>query len=88
MHQYLDLIKILNSSKSIMTMLAGDSEELQSTTSFSVKMKDVDNQIFTFSSECLLNNNIKQQRKHTVSLSHIFQNCKGGSYNVQDNNYT
>ena len=29
MHQYLDLIKILNSSTSIVTMLAGDSEELE-----------------------------------------------------------
>jgi hypothetical protein len=51
-------------------------------------MKDVDNQIFTFSSACLLGNNIKQQRKHTVSLLHIFQNCKGCSCNIQDNKYT
>ena len=49
---------------------------------FSVNMKDVDNRIFTFSSECLLNNNVKQQSKHTVSLLlHIFQNCKGCSCN-------
>ncbi len=34
----------------------------------SANLKDVDNQIFTFSSESLLNNNIKQQRKHTVLL--------------------
>jgi hypothetical protein len=52
-------------------------------------MKDVDNRIFTFSSECLLNNKHKQQRKHTVSLLlHIFQNCKGCSCNMQDNKYT
>ena len=49
----------------------------------------MDNQIFTFSSECLLNNNVKRQRKHTVSLLlHIFQNCKGCSCNMQDNKYT
>jgi hypothetical protein len=51
-------------------------------------MTDVDDRIFTFSSECLPNNNIKQQRKHTVLLLHIFQNCKGCSCNMQDNNYT
>ena len=52
-------------------------------------MKDVDNRIFTFSSECLLNNNVKRQRKHTVSLLlHIFQHCKGCSCNMQDNKYT
>ena len=71
-----------------MTMLAGDSEELERH-KFSVDMKDVDNRIFTFSSECLLNNNVKRQRKHTVSLLlHIFQNCKGGLCNMQDNKYT
>ena len=88
MYQCLDLIKILNSLTSIITTLAGDYEELECY-EFSVKMKDVDNRIFTFSSECLLNNNVKRQRKHTVSLLlHIFQNCKGGLCNMQDNKYT
>jgi hypothetical protein len=48
-------------------------------------MKDVDNRIFTFSSECLLNNNVKRQKKRTALLQHIFQNC---SCNMQDNKYT
>ena len=52
-------------------------------------MKDVYNRIFSFSSEFVPNNNIKRQRKHTVSLLlHIFQNCKGCSCNMQDNKYT
>jgi hypothetical protein len=81
MYQYLDLIKILNSLTSIITTLAGDYEELECY-EFSVKMKDVDNRIFTFSSACLLNNNVRRQKKH------IFQNCKGGSCNMQDDKYT
>ncbi len=52
-------------------------------------MKDVDNRIFTFSSACLLNNNVKRQIKHTVSLLlHIFKTSKGCSCNMQDNKYT
>jgi len=83
---YLDLIKVPNSSTSIITTLTGDSEELERY-KFSVTMKDVNNETFTFTSECLLNNNF-DNTENILSLLQIFQNCKGCSFTMQDKDYT
>ena len=83
---YLDLVKIPNTPTSIIKTLTGDSEELERY-KFSVKMKDVNNETFTFTSECLLNNNF-DNTENILSLIQIFQNCKGCAFTMQDNNYT
>jgi len=82
---YLDLTKIPNSPPSIITTLTGDSEELERY-KFSVQMKDVNNETFTFTSECLLNKN-SDNTENILSLIQIFQNCKGCSFTMQDNVY-
>lgn len=64
---YLDLVKIPNSSTSIITTLTGDSEELEHY-KFSVKIKDVNNETFTFTSECLLNKNFDLIKRTLPSL--------------------